>query len=88
MGVRMRLGQAFGEHTGGRDVVDVEGSTVRECLNGLILQFPVFRLLLFGSDYSLGVLVILEGDVIVANQLDRPVADGGEISLFPMVYGG
>lgn len=88
MSVRIGLNQAFDEYTGGRHTVDVEGATVRECLEGLIGFFPVFRSLLFDSDYALGVLVIYEGDVISANRLDRPVADGGEISLFPMVYGG
>jgi molybdopterin converting factor small subunit len=88
MSVGIRLNQAFDEYTGGREKVDVEGCTVRECLNALIGLFPVFRSLLFGSDYALGVLVIHEGDVVVASELDRPVADGGEISLFPMVDGG
>jgi len=88
MSVRIRLGQAFHEYTGNREMVEVEGSTIRECLDNLIALFPVFRALLFGSDYSLGVLINYEGEVIVANRLDRPVKDGHEISLFPMVYGG
>jgi molybdopterin converting factor small subunit len=88
MGVKIELSQAFDEYTGGRRAVEVEGATVRECLDNLIGLFPVFRSLLFGSDYALGVLVICEGEVIVANRLDRPIVDGNRISIFPMVDGG
>lgn len=86
--VRIRLGQAFHEYTDNRDMVEVRGSTIRECLDNLIVLFPIFRVLLFGGDYSLGALITCGRDVIVASQLDRPVADGQEIMLFPMVYGG
>jgi len=88
MSVRIRLGQAFHEYTGSREMVEVEGSTIRECLDNLTVLFPVFRTLLFGSDYSLGVLINYCGEVVVANQLDRPVASGHEILLFPLIYGG
>ena len=88
MSVRIKLGHAFHEHTGNRETVEVEGGTIRECLDSLIDLFPVFRVLLYGSDYSLGVLITYEGEVIVASQLDRPVMENDEVSLFPMVDGG
>ena len=88
MSVRIKLGPASTSTQATGKCVEVEGGTIRECLDSLIDLFPVFRVLLYGSDYSLGVLITYEGEVIVASQLDRPVMENDEVSLFPMVDGG
>ena len=88
MSVRIRLSEAYYEHTGDRETVEVEGATIKECLDHLVAQFPVLRQLLFDSEYALGVIIIYRGDVITSDQLDRPVGDSDEILLLPMIYGG
>jgi molybdopterin converting factor small subunit len=88
MSVKMKLSQIYLEHTGNREIVDVEGITVRQCMDDLVTQFPVLRPLLFDSEYALGVLIIYHGDVITASSLDRLVANNDEITLVPMIYGG
>jgi hypothetical protein len=86
--VRIELGPGYQEYADNREVVMVEGGTVRECLAGLIATFPVFHDLLYGDAYSLSALVIYRDELIVPDQLDRPVEDGDEISLLPIIYGG
>jgi molybdopterin converting factor small subunit len=88
MSVKMRLTQTYREYTGNREIVEVEGRTIRECLDHLVTLYPVLKALLFDSEYALGVLIIYGGDVITASNLDRPVADNDEIKLVPMIYGG
>jgi molybdopterin converting factor small subunit len=88
MSIKMKLSQTYLEYTQNQEVVDVEGATVRECIDSLVAKFPVLRPLLFDSEYALGVLIIYNGDVITTSSLDRPVADNDEITLVPMIYGG
>jgi hypothetical protein len=86
--VRIRLGPGYQEYTDNREILEVEGNTVKECLESLVALFPVFKDLLSDSDHALSSLVICNGEVIVPSQLDRSVADCHEISLLPMIYGG
>jgi len=44
--------------------------------------------LLFDPQQSLTALIIYRGEVIVQNQLDRPIDDPQELSVMPMIYGG
>jgi hypothetical protein len=88
MVARIRLSPAYHEYAANRETVEVEGGTVRQCLDGLISIFPVFRQLLFDSEHSLCSLVIYRDDVILPDQLDRPVVDHHDISLLPMIEGG
>lgn len=86
--VTMRLSPSFREYVNGIEVFEVDGNTVRECLDSLVVRLPVFGKLISDSEHALSVLVIYDGEVIVPGQLDRPVADYTEISILPMIYGG
>jgi len=86
--VTMRLSHSFREYVGSIEVVEVAGNTVRECLDNLVGRLPVFGKLISDSEHTLSVLIIHDGEVITPNRLDRPVADGSEVSILPMIYGG
>lgn len=86
--MRISIGPGYREYTNNREVVEVEGRSFRECLSGLTALFPVFESLLYGSEYPLSALIIYHDDVIVPDQLDRPIQDGEEFTLLPMIYGG
>ncbi len=88
MGVFIKLGPAYHEYAGGREVIEVKGVTVWACLDALIVLLPVFRDLLFDSEGALTSIVIYRNEVIVKSRFDEPVEDGSEIVLLPMVYGG
>jgi len=70
------------------EVVEVNGSTVGECLKHLVEQFP--KLKLFNKDGKLlpylGIYV--NGESAYPKQLDKPVKDGDELSIILMVGGG
>jgi molybdopterin converting factor small subunit len=86
--VTMRLSPSFGEYVDGIEAVEVGGNTVRECLDCLVGRLPVFGKMISDSEHTLSVLIIYNGEVVVPNRLDTPVADRSEISILPMIYGG
>ena len=88
MDIRIRLNHALQPYASNREIVEVRGSTVRECLDNLIEFFPVFKELLFQNDGSLSALVLLDGETIVPDKLNRLLTGKSEILLAPMIYGG
>jgi len=88
MDVRIKLNHAFQPYAGNREIIEVKGNTVRECLDNLIGIFPVFKELLFNNDGALSALVLYEGEAILPNNLNRSVTKQSELVLMPMIQGG
>ena len=88
MDIRIKLNHAFQPYAGNREIVEVKGNTVNECLNNLIDLFPIFKELLFNADDALSALVLCDGETIVPNDLNRPVTEESELVLLPMIQGG
>jgi molybdopterin converting factor small subunit len=74
----------------GQDVVAAEGTTVGECLNHLIRQYPRMEKALFAKkDKLLNVVeVFVNNAAAYPNELTKPVKDGDEINLLVMLAGG
>jgi hypothetical protein len=87
MSTRIKLNQSLQPFAGHREAVEVAGKTVRECLDSLIRLYPAFEKILF-DDGILQALVFYRGELIVPDELDRPVSRPGELSLMPMIQGG
>jgi molybdopterin converting factor small subunit len=88
MGIILKFSPSFYEYTENRESLVVTGSTIKECIENLIAQFPVFKETLFDQEGSLTALIIYKDDVIVQNQLDMLVDDHQELLVMPMIYGG
>jgi len=88
MDIRIKLNYAFQPYAGNREIVEVKGSTVRECLDNLIDLCPIFKELLFNTYGALSALVLCDGETIVMNNLNRPVTEQSELVLLPMIQGG
>ena len=88
MNVKIKLNYMFQPYAGNREIVEVTGSTVKECLDHLMELFPVFRQLLFDDEDTLSALVLYNGETIIPNEINRPVSDQNEILILPMVQGG
>ena len=92
MSIKVNIPSYFQRYTGGADVVEVNGTTVGECLNGLVSQFPDIESKLFfePGDLSESVVVCVNREVLTAwdEPLKRLLADGDEISLLVMAAGG
>ncbi len=90
MAVNIHIHTTHRQFTNDFEVVPVEGTTVGECLNQLIEQFPRMEKALFaGKDKLLNVVeVFVNQSSAYPNELARPVKDGDNIHLIVMLAGG
>ena len=90
MPVKVHIHITHRQFTNGLDVVATEGTTVGECLNHLIRQYPGMEKALFAKkDKLLNVVeVFVNGATAYPNELTKPVKDGDEINLLVMLAGG
>jgi molybdopterin converting factor small subunit len=76
---------------GGQAVVQVDGATVGEVLEGLVRQFPGLAGRVVTDEGTLHKFVnvyVNDDDVRYLDKLDTKVADNDEISIIPAVAGG
>ncbi len=73
-----------------QEVVEVRGSTVGECLNHLIKQFPGMKQQLFTKTGNLfeNIIISVNGESAYPEQLAKPVKDGDELNIVFMIGGG
>jgi molybdopterin converting factor small subunit len=88
MNIIIKLDHRFQPFADNHATVGVNGATIRECLDGLINLYPVFKEILFDMNGTLSALVMIEGKAVVPKDLNRPVSGQKEILLLPMVQGG
>ena len=72
------------------EVVEVSGSTVGECINHLVKQFPDIKKQLFTKTGSLfeNIIIFVNGESAYPEQLAKPVKDGDELNIVFIVGGG
>jgi molybdopterin converting factor small subunit len=90
MPIKVHIHTTHRPFTNGLEVVEVEGSTVGECLNHLIKQFPGMEKALFAKkDKLLNIVEIYVNHATAyPNELIKSVKDGDEIHLVIMLAGG
>ena len=90
MGVRINIHQTLRHLTNGQGMAEVNGTTVGECLNELVQQFPGMETRLFDKKGRLlnyvDIYVNLESSY--PEELAKPVKDGYELSITLMIAGG
>jgi len=76
--------------TAGLASVEVEGTTVRECLEAAAAAHPGLGELILDPDGSLHrfVTVFVNGDEIARSDVDARVASGDEIEILAAIAGG
>ena len=83
--------QVLRSSVGGQKQVELDGSNVRELVDGLVGRYPSLRQQLLTEDGQLNrfVNVYVNGqDVRYLNGLETPVADRDEVRLLPAMAGG
>jgi len=85
--VKIKLNLPLMQLAGNREVIEVTGSTVRECLNELVKQIPGSENQIFNADGSLTLLFLLNNEAI-KQDLDQPVFENDELWLLSIVSGG
>ena len=90
MSARINLHKTHRGYAGGKEVVDVNGNTVGECLRDLVSQYPELKKEIFDKKGNLlSVLEIyLNGASAYPDELAKEVKDGDEIHLLVMLAGG
>jgi len=88
MTIKIKTNPILQQFTNNQDTVEVTGSTIGECLNNLIRQFPDTKQWLFDKNGILLALIIINGETLYQNDRNRPVADGDELQLITIVGGG
>jgi len=90
MSIKIDIPSYMKSFTDNKGVVELNGSTVGECLNHLVKQFPRMKKQLFSKDGNLfeNIIISINGESAYPEQLAKPVKDGDEIKIVLVVGGG
>ena len=90
MSIRVKMTELLRQYTNSQGTVEVNGSTVSECLDDLIRQYPDTKKWLFDRNGILLVLIRINEETTIRHResLNRPVADDDELYLFLILGGG
>jgi molybdopterin converting factor small subunit len=91
MSIKVKIPGYLQDKTDGESVVEVAGSTVRECLGELVQRHPALKGEVVDGQGMLLVkwLIFVNRKLVHASdELSTPVTEGDVIQLVPMVAGG
>ena len=90
MSVKIHNHPTLSHLTNGREVVEVEGSTVGQCLEQLVSRFPEMKGWLFGKNGKLSNVVEIYVNLKSSypEELAKPVKDGDELNIILVISGG
>jgi MoaD family protein len=91
MAVRVKVPTMMRSRVGGQPVLEGEGATLREVLEGLERQYPGFTSTIVtesGGLHRFVNLYVNDEDVRFSGGLDTQIADGDSVTILPAVAGG
>jgi len=91
MSIKVRIPSPLRNYTNGVDVVETEGASVGEVLNGLKEKAAGIESRLFKAPNQLNRFVnvyLNDEDIRFLKNLETPVKPGDEISIVPAIAGG
>ncbi|MFH1383122.1 MAG: MoaD/ThiS family protein [Chloroflexota bacterium] len=90
MSVKIQLASYLAQFTNGREVVEVKGKTVGECLRHLAGEFPAIEKRLFAEKDRLHdfVSIYINDEEAYPDELAKPVKDGDLLQVLFMIGGG
>ena len=90
MSVKIGISASLQPLTGNMAVVEVNGSTIGECLIHLGKQFPGIENMLINKNNKLfgPIGIYVNRDQNITRELDKSVEDGEELYMLYMVAGG
>ena len=90
MSIKVGISPSLQSFTNNMAVVEVNGSTIGECVNHLVKQFPSIENILLVKNNKLfgpvGIYVNRERNI--TRELDKSVENGEELYMLSMVAGG
>ena len=90
MSVTIKVYAILGKYTDGERVIEVDGTTVGQCLTRLTQKYPAMKEALFDKKGELldYINVYVNGKRPYPELLDKPVKDGDSITLAVPIGGG
>jgi sulfur-carrier protein len=90
MSTRVHLYTSLQQYTGGHNQASVQGSTVGECLNDLVRQYPDIGPVLFDKNGRLHSIVFVSVNMNSVNpeKLDRTVQENDALYIILIIAGG
>ena len=90
MSIQINLPPVLQALAGDVRVIDVAGSTVGECLEALVKQYPLLKSRLFNKRRQLpnGMNIFINGENAYPEPLTRRVREGDKIFISYIVLGG
>lgn len=90
MSIKINVRPGMQHLANNRDVVEVNGKTVGECLDQMVEQFPDMKKELFDADGQVlnYIDIYVNGKSSYPEELAKPVQDGDELYILRAIGGG
>ena len=90
MSIEMQLSTMFIRYADDKTSVEVNGSTIGECIHDLVRQYPKLARVLLNKDGNLYNTydVYLNGKSAYPDEMTKPVKDGDKLNIMPIIHGG
>ncbi len=86
MGIKLEVPLVLQKITNNQRIVEVQGRTVRECLDDLIQQFPDSKE--WFEENNPAVWIALNQDLVNLNEMTKREKEGDTLSLILLIGGG
>ena len=90
MSIEVKISPILARYTNNQQAAKVNGSTVGECLDHLVKQFPDLKQVLFAKGGKLHhyLDVYINGESAYPEELVKPVKDGDKLHIVMLIAGG
>ncbi len=90
MSIEVKIASIFLQYTNAQKVARVKGSTVGECLDHLVEQFPDLKPALFDKTGRLRrhIDIYVNDESAYPEELAKPVKNGDKLDLLMLIAGG
>jgi sulfur-carrier protein len=90
LSISIYLHKVYQQYCNGEEIIDVEGTTVNECLNHLIEKYPEVEKAIFTGKEKLHSLIeiYLNSSSAYPDALKKKVKDGDKIHIIHTLAGG
>ena len=90
MSIEVNISPYFTPYTNQQKVVQVQGSTVGECLDDLVKQFPALKKVLLDKKGKLyhSYDIFINGESVYPKAQAAPVKDGDKLNIVWIIQGG
>jgi molybdopterin converting factor small subunit len=88
--VTFEISKMLSAYADGRTTIEVSGTSVLECIEGILHLFPQLKPEILADDANLlpRWLLLINENIVHHEPLQHPVVDGDVLKLIPVIAGG